>query len=52
MQNYKFLNRFFSIRSGVYTTPCKGNEGLHAIAAVGYGTTDKGIKYWAIYSFF
>nr|CAH0106963.1 unnamed protein product [Daphnia galeata] len=33
--------------SGVYTAPCKGNEGLHAIiAAVGYGTTDKGIKYW------
>nr|CAH0107394.1 unnamed protein product [Daphnia galeata] len=39
-------DKFMYYRSGVYTTPCKGNEGLHAIAAVGYGTTDKGIKYW------
>ncbi|XP_046656723.1 ervatamin-B-like [Daphnia pulicaria] len=41
-------DKFMNYRSGVYTTPCKGKEGLHAIAAVGYGTSDGGTKYWII----
>ncbi|XP_057381082.1 uncharacterized protein LOC130703662 [Daphnia carinata] len=40
-------DKFMNYKTGVYTTPCKGDEGLHAVAAVGYGTY-RNIKYWAI----
>ncbi|KAI9553042.1 hypothetical protein GHT06_020932 [Daphnia sinensis] len=40
-------DKFFNYKSGVYTTPCVGGEGLHAITAVGYGKKN-GLKYWVI----
>ena len=36
---------FNYMKSGVFTGPC-GIEPNHVVTAVGYGTSEDGIKYW------